>query len=63
MSFLFWQDLDEPGKDTSKFDVFAPTVVKPKTASANPRSSIVGLDNSDDSEVSVSGVQSFYYLQ
>lgn len=44
-------DLDEPGKDTSKFDVFAPTVVKPKTTSANPSSSIVGVDNCDDSEV------------
>lgn len=45
-----FQDLDEPGEDTSKFDVFAPTVVKPKTSSMS-MVSVPGLEVSDESEV------------
>lgn len=28
---IFWQVLEEPGKDTSKFDTIMPTVVRPCT--------------------------------
>lgn len=48
-------DLEEPGEDTSKFDVFAPTVVKPKTSSMS-MVSVPGLEVSDESEMSADAV-------